>query len=288
MALYDHKKFAVFILSNRRAEKIRTINTLKKHGYTGKVYIIIDNEDPTGDEYRELHGSENVIEFDKKEIAKTCDLGDSTGDLGTVVHARNASFAIAKSLGLDYFLQVDDDYGDFGYRWPENGVLNYASILSLDKIIEAMLTFLDDSGAVTVAMSQGGDTIGGVDNNNVKKGILRKAMNSFFFRTDRPLNFMGRINEDVNAYVVYGSRGQLFFTIVPVQLVQQTTQKTGGGMTKTYLDEGTYTKSFFSVMMAPSCVKISMMGDNHRRYHHMVSWNNAVPKIINEKHKKRN
>ena len=54
-----------------------------------------------------------------------------------------------------------------------------------------------------------------------------------------------------------------------------------------YLDSGTYIKSFFSVMYAPSCVRVSAMGDKHKRLHHRVSWKNAAPHIIKEKHKKK-
>jgi len=57
-------------------------------------------------------------------------------------------------------------------------------------------------------------------------------------------------------------------------------------MTESYLDGGTYLKSFYSVMFNPSCIKIMMMGNKHKRLHHAVFWNNAVPKIINERYKK--
>lgn len=283
--MLDHGKFAAFILSNGRPNNVLTVDTLKKSGYTGKVYIIIDDEDPCGDEYRKAFGSENVIEFDKKAAAKTFDPADTSSDKTAIAYSRNASFGIAKSLGLDYFVQLDDDYASFRHRWPDHGQLASTAILNMDKVVELMLTFLDESGALTVAMSQGGDAIGGI-NLNVKKGILRKAMNSFFVRTDHPVGFLGRLNDDVNAYVVHGSRGKLFFTIMPLQLTQKQTQQSSGGMTETYLDSGTYVKSFYTVMMAPSCVKIGIIGPTNVRYHHSVNWNNAVPKIISERHRK--
>lgn len=149
-----------------------------------------------------------------------------------------------------------------------------------------MLDFLDESGAVTVAFAQGGDYIGGAGSGNFRKGLLRKAMNSFFCRTDRPFKFFGRINEDVNSYVKLGSEGKLFFTVADVGLVQTETQKSSGGLTEAYLDLGTYVKSFYSVMYCPSCVKIGIMGGNDYRIHHQISWRNAVPQIVDEKWKK--
>jgi len=40
------------------------------------------------------------------------------------------------------------------------------------------------------------------------------------------------------------------------------------------------------VLMHPSGVKVSMMNANHKRLHHLVKWNNTVPKIIRETNKK--
>lgn len=56
--------FAVFILTHGRPENIVTMKSLERGGYTGKLYIVIDNEDDTADRYRELYG-DKVIQFDK-------------------------------------------------------------------------------------------------------------------------------------------------------------------------------------------------------------------------------
>ena len=150
-----------------------------------------------------------------------------------------------------------------------------------------MLEFLDSSGAVTVAFAQGGDMIGVVDNGNFKKKLLRKAMNTFFCDTEKPFQFVGRINEDVNTYTSFANRGLLMFTYTGVMITQHTTQTNAGGMTETYLDMGTYTKSFYSVIYSPQAVKIGEMGDKHKRIHHSVNWDRCAPQILNEKWKKR-
>ena len=58
-------------------------------------------------------------------------------------------------------------------------------------------------------------------------------------------------------------------------------------MTEIYEREGTYLKSFYSVMTQPSCVKIAQMGNTHKRFHHHVLWDYCTPMIINEKYKKK-
>ena len=112
-------------------------------------------------------------------------------------------------------------------------------------------------------------------------------MNSFFCKTNNPFNFLGRINEDVNTYTTLGSKGELCLSIANVMINQAQTQKNENGMSDIYLDNGTYVKSFYSVISSPSSVKIGVMGDYYKRIHHKVKWNKAVPKIISEKYKKR-
>ena len=282
----NKSNFAVFILTHGRPEKVITYNTLKKCGYTGKIYFIVDNEDDTVPEYIDKFGKENVIIFDKDLIEKEFDTADTFKGRAAIFYARNASWKIAKELGLDYYCQLDDDYTDFLYRFDDNGVMSSRMVRSVDKVIKASLDLLEDTGAVCIAWSQGGDYIGGEFSALWKSQVRRKAMNSMFFRVDRPVEFLGKINEDVSTYVVHGSRGNLFLTVAGVQLNQVQTQKSSGGMTEYYKDSGTYVKSFYSIIMAPSCVKISTMGRTDRRFHHLIKWNNAVPKIISERYKK--
>ena len=277
--------FAVFILTHGRPDKIVTLKSLKKGNYSGKWYVVIDNEDDKESEYRRKYG-DHVLQFDKKGISETFDTMDLSEDRRTIVYARNVCFELAKQVGVRYFLELDDDYVCFMYRFPEKNQFRGVDCLQLDKLFSYMIDFLDECGALTVALAQGGDFIGGKDNPRYYQKVLRKAMNTFFCDVEKPFQFVGRINEDVNTYVSLGSKGKLLFTVTDAAITQKTTQKNSGGMTDVYLDSGTFLKSFYTVMIAPSCVKLSMMGDKHLRIHHNVNWECAVPKILNEKWKK--
>lgn len=154
--------FAVFILTHGRPENIVTMKSLERGGYSGKVYIVIDNEDDTADRYRELYG-DKVIQFDKLAESKKFDAADLSEDRRAIVYARNVCFDLAEQLGLEYFLELDDDYTDFEYRWPEGGKLMIKSIVNIDALFSAMVEFLESSGALSVALAQGGDLIGGAN-----------------------------------------------------------------------------------------------------------------------------
>jgi hypothetical protein len=281
-------KFAVFILTHGRPNEVVTYQTVRTAGYTGDIFLIIDNEDPTAMQYYERYGHDKVIMFDKKAIGETFDIADTRDDRRATVYARNASFDIARNLGLTHFMQLDDDYLDFEYRYNINNErLGVITVKSLDDVFTAMITLLDDTKALSVAMAQGGDFIGGVGNQSVRTPLLRKCMNSWLFRTDRPVKFIGRMNDDVNTYIMNGMRGGLFFTTTAVMLVAKPTQKSKGGMSEQYLDTGTYMKSFYTVMMCPSSVQVKFLHSKHKRLHHAVKWRNTVPKILNERHRKK-
>ncbi len=278
--------FAALILTHGRPNNVVTYDTLRKHGYTGRIVVVIDNEDDRAEEYRDMYGDEVVV-FDKKAIAQTFDQADNFNDRRAIVYARNASFEIAKELGLKYFIQLDDDYVSFRYSEDNEG--NYVCdryIDSLDKAFEDLLTFLKETGVHSIALAQGGDFIGGETSRVFQHKIVRKCMNSFICSVDNPFQFVGRINEDVNTYTYKASLGNIFFTISKYRLEQKQTQSNKGGMTDIYLDNGTYVKSFYSVIFAPSAVDIRMMGHTDNRLHHHVKWKNAIPMIVSEDHKK--
>jgi len=286
------RNFAVFILTHGRADSVYTFKTLRQQGYTGKIYLLCDNEDKQITKYKNLYGTDTVIVFNKQDAMDITDSGDNFKKRNSVVFARNWNFKVASDLGLTHFWQLDDDYTRFDYSL--NAEMQYTTsnnkIGKLNDLLEAMMDFMDTTPFHSIAFAQGGDFIGGEGctllSTMRKDEIYRKVMNSFLFRVDRPVQFMGRINEDVNMYVEWGRRGILFMTSPQLRLQQVVTQQNSGGLTEIYLDLGTYIKSFYTVMYAPSCVKIAEVGTSDRRIHHQVMWKYAVPKILDELHRK--
>jgi hypothetical protein len=281
--------FAVFIVTYKRANNQLTYNYLKNNGYSGKIYFVLSDDDPTIPEYQEKFGLDKCLVFNKQESLSLFDIGDNFDDERAVVYARNKLYDLAAGVGIKWALVLDDDYTKFDYRidskteYPSHKFI----VKSIVDLIDCTYKYFVSTGAVSVAFAQGGDFIGGGEH-VAKDGwnAKRKVMNSFFFCIDNPLEFQGRINEDLTASVIAGLRGKLVLTIPFASLTQLETQANSGGLTDIYLNMGTYVKSFYSVMMAPSCVKIAAMGDVHKRIHHQVSWNNAASKIISDKYRK--
>jgi hypothetical protein len=284
--MIKNKDFAIFILTHGRPNKVLTYKSLMTGGCTYPIYFIVDNEDKTLDEYYKNFGKDKVIMFDKIAVSKTFDTADNFDNRKCIVFARNACFDIAKKLGYKYFLQLDDDYTDFRYKFNSQNIYHdYVIHKNLNKLFDITLNFYKSTNFLTLSYAQGGDFIGGKNGTGAEKIYMkRKAMNTFFCCVDRPFQFIGRINEDVNTYASLGMRGHLIGQINNLAINQLMTQSNSGGMTETYLDGGTYIKSFYTVLFAPSCTSISLMGAVNPRLHHKIKWDNAVPKIIDEKY----
>lgn len=280
------ESFCVFILSNGRPDNVKTLATLERGGYSGDWFIVVDNEDATRERYIQSHGAERVLVFDKLATARSFDTADLSKDRRSVVFARNACFDLARERGYDYFLQLDDDYDGIFYRHQEGEILRQRRVKQLDPLFGSMLRFLMAAPVATVALAQTGDMLGGAQGSEWRTRVLRKAMNSFFCRASDEWRFVGRLNEDVNAYTSLAHRGVVFLTTTYGMVSQGSTQQHAGGMTEVYLDGGTYVKSFFPVMMCPSAVKVALMRSEHGRIHHRVIDNHCAPKILSERHRK--
>jgi hypothetical protein len=278
-------EFAAFILTHGRPDRVKTYKTLRKQGYTGRMVLLVDNEDEAIAEYKKTYGDE-VYVFNKRDIASRTDSGDNFETYRGVIYARNVNFEVATELGIKYFIQLDDDYTDFRYRKNDQGLENTKGvhyIKNMDNVFTSLLNFYKNTNITSVAMAQGGDFIGGKG----KAKPSRKVMNSFVCGTDRPFKFVGRINEDVNTYALLGSQGHVFLTTMWISLQQTQTQSNSGGMTELYLDNGTYVKSFYSVIYQPSSVSVNILKDRKNpRLHHRVKWRNTVPMILSESVKK--
>lgn len=280
------RKPCVVILSHGRAGRVTTDKFLRKHGYTGDIWVVVDDEDPELSSYKKEFG-EKVVVFNKRKEQRLTDQYDNFTQRNTVTYARNASQRIMRERGFTHMLQLDDDYIYFGFRAIQKAAAKTFPALNLDSVFNSFWDFLDESNVKCVAFAQGGDFIGGFNNPQMWGDVKRKAMNSFFIRLDNPVTFQGRMNDDVNTYIVGGNKGEIFLTNPHFYLRQKQTQSNDGGLTDMYLSAGTYVKSMYTVMAQPSSVTVSILGTGDgARMHHKINWRNTVPKILSKKWKK--
>lgn len=280
--------FGILIMSYGRPDNVKSLSSLLKSNYTGKWFIVVGDDDPSLEGYRNKYGDKLIV-FNKSDyISRTDRMGLKITKV--ICFARNACFDIAEQLGLKFFQQFDDDYT--GFYFPFTDKLEYLSkrprILDYDKIIMSMLRYYETlpKQCAAISFSQGGDFIGGGDEAGVWGfSKLRKSMNSWLCSTERRFAFKGCMNEDVNAYTSLQSTGMFCLNLMQVRLEQPLTQTTGG-MTEVYRQYGTHVKSFLTVMLNPSFVKVGVIQHKQQRLHHRIDWNRCAAKIVRESHKK--
>jgi hypothetical protein len=284
--------YAVFVLTYGRPDNVKTYNMLRESGYTGKIFLVCSSDDKRLSEYQAKY--EDVIVFNKREIELEIDTADNFKNYASVLYARNACFRIAEQLGYEYFIELDDDYGsivytvDHNYHWTSSS-MKADRVKKLDEIFDLTFEYFKSGPFATLAYSQSGDWLGGGDKPHTmfdKLGARRKAMQIFFCSVKRPFDFIGTLNDDVNAYVKHGRTGKLFMTYPYLCVQQMQTQSNAGGLTEIYKAMGTYAKSFYTVMLSPSSVRVFAMQTSNTRLHHIIKWDRTVPMIIRESHRK--
>lgn len=108
----NSKDFAIYVMSHERSQQMDTVKSLKKHGYSGKIIVVLDNLDNEIQEYRkkikELDNAYLYI-FNKPEYMEKTDTMDNFHIIGLGVYARTAIAEHAKSCGRKYYAVFDDD-----------------------------------------------------------------------------------------------------------------------------------------------------------------------------------
>lgn len=271
--------FAVFIISHGRAGNIDTLRMLRRCGYGGQCFIVIDNEDEQQERYMSEYGAENVIVFDKEEYIKKVDTISTSGERKTPLFARNAVWDIARAKGLRFYALYDDDIKGLSYRYEDEGKLKAKDVQNLDGIFEAMLQFMDDTNTDAMAFTNAGGLIGGV-HGRWQEGLRRQGANTYILRTDREYPFIGVYNEDMNFSLLLAAKGKLVLELTHICFYAPERGSNAGGLSETYSDKNWYYINFHSVVCCPWCCKTT------KKDSLAVAWKNALPMIINERWKK--
>ena len=118
------------ICTHGRPYKQLTLQTLRNSGYTGKIYLIVDNEDDTVPELADVAETYNaeIKMFDKEYYFQTVDKGTNDNHRACILYAKGFCEDFAKYLGLDAFIIADDDMTGFRHRYCEGDVLRSMKI----------------------------------------------------------------------------------------------------------------------------------------------------------------
>lgn len=155
--------FAIFICTHGRPDKQLTYEALKKSGYTGKIYLVLDDTDVTIQQYIDNYGPEHIVIFDKNHYINSCvDTGDVEGHYKCILYAKMAVEDIAKDFNLSAFMLVDDDITNFRYRYPYFDKCASIKMKNMDDCLEIYIDFLLENAFTAVGFGSPSTYFSGV------------------------------------------------------------------------------------------------------------------------------
>ena len=181
----DYKLPAFFIVSYKRSDNVKTLRFLKKVNYPmDKVHIVIDDEEPSANDYKKLCDSNGCVldifniadERMKYDFVMRKNKARRTAGL-----ARNAIYDIADRYGILKWVVSDDDTNSYIRKFNDTKSTRVTEIEFKTMVIET-LDFMERHRIGCFGWCQGGDFIGGI---NARHSIIRyKIMNTTFVLSD--------------------------------------------------------------------------------------------------------
>lgn len=276
--------FAIFILTHGRPHNQRTVEALNESGYTGKVYLVLDDLDDTREEYCKLYN--NVLVFNKYEYVSNTDTGLTKPYINFAVFARNAIEDFAKKLGYKYFGMFDDDIHRFRHRIICKDQLLSEVVVDLDSVIDLYLEFMEDCNLACTSFGVSTQFIGGLkrlnqcspDNNS-----LRLCYNAYIRNVMFDVKWKTNLCEDRITSIYYNTIGQVWQQLIFIQIdTAPLYGEVEGGNSSVYRQLDDFTKVFFPIVTNPNSNYVSVYRSGNKDYMitHIVGEHVLCPKII--------
>lgn len=207
--------FAVFITSYKKANDIVTIDSLLNAGYTGDWYVIVEDNDPELEEYKNSIPKEKLLLYNKKEQSKYYDSYDNFHILNTNLNSLSVVSYFAKKLGYKYFYIAEDDYEGFYYkkRIIKNKVV-FKKLKNIDDIFEISIDFLNSNDKINCLSFTPikTTTIGNADFFS-DSFFNYLNYNGWLCDIDKPIKFKGTICNDTLTFMNNYKQGHMSFTL---------------------------------------------------------------------------
>lgn len=278
-------KYAVFICTHGRPDSQYTLETLNRCGYTGKVYLIVDDEDDTVHNLmKNTQDKASIAMFNKQMYIDKSDTGTNEDQRKCILYAKNFCEDFAKGLNLDAFIIADDDITKFRYRYVEDNKLKTLNITEMDAIIEAYLEAMFDCDMAATGFGFTQFYFSGIhsfDNDNIQK--YRVPYNFVFRNSKHRIDWMSWFGEDIITAVYYGRIGEYMTAIPYVQQEIVPLASADGGMKDTYDSNSDVRLAMQNVMYLPTELKAYQYKG---KFMASINRDNAFPRVINSRYKK--
>ena len=282
-------KSAVFICTHGRPDRQITLKALRNAGYTGKIILIVDDEDSTSKELFDNYcqDDDNTIlrPFNKQYLIDTTNTTSSPPNRKTILYAKNACELFADDYGydLDCFAICDDDIPGFRYRYIEDGSCKSLNITSnMDQVLDAYYDFILKSDIATTSFGMAQFYFTGAncfDNDNMQKW---RVPYTFVFRNARhKVDWVSDYGEDITTAIEQSRHGNFQCAMPNVQMNLSPMGVGEGGMVELHKD--TFKLAEYGHIWHPDCEQIKYYKDH---WMSTIQRDYAFPKLVSSNFKK--
>ncbi len=244
----------------------------------GRVTVFLDNETDDIEQYEETAQEMgfNIHVFDMEEARKRYDyVYRASVSRRSAGQARNMFQDYAQSIGIDFYVVMDDDTAYFGSFMQRRTIRDFNLVR---RTFAAMEDLMRKRKIGVMGLSQTGDFLGGYK----PKLFLRKVMNTTFYLL--PYIYRGERgvqDDDTSLFVGICNEGLFTGTMNHAIVLQQTLSATqAGGLTDLYNECKLLNKALITVIQFPSAIIAEYQTMNGGRLHHRINYKHLAPCII--------
>lgn len=246
---------AIFIISHERVERVETFDTLKKCGYTGDIFVVVDNEDSMLDAYQKRFGDALLV-FDKQFYINKTDTLENDKLRASPVYARVAVEDFAQQMKLDAFGMFDDDVKNLRYRWQDGDVIRSLTLTqNLDKVFDLYFNYIIDSNIATTSFANVLLYVGGASGIEDRIAKNREMYQIHLRNSNFPYEWKSVVNDDAVTELSYHRQGYFLWSLPFIVFDSPKMNTLPGGMKKVYDSLSDFRRAFFATVALPSVCK---------------------------------
>lgn len=274
----------IFIPSYHRPTRIKTAKYFINLGYDPElIHIVVDSEADDIEDYVKstTKMGVNLHIFDMNEARERYDYVHRPSPVRrSAGQARNMFYDIAKSLGIDFYLVIDDDTNSYQTR-PFGVYTHLTTLEEMTDVLAGIKDFMERRRIGLFGLSQTGDMF----ERFTEKILRNKVMNTTFVNTKYIYRGEKAVQDnDTSQFVGVMNAGLFTGSLASGVVLHQTASATAsGGLTDLYHELKLLNKALVIPIQYPSLSYAEKQEKNGGRLHHRIKYRYLYPKLMRGK-----
>ena len=276
-------KSVIYICTHGRPGKQITLKALRDAGYTGKIILVLDDEDETISEYYDnLDMCDDFIFFKKQSVIDITNTTSSPPNRKTILYAKNACEIDAEKRGLDVFAICDDDIPGFRYRYIEDGSCKSLQVKHhMDAIINSYFQYVLDADITATSFGMAQFYFSGEKCFSPETMLKWRVPYTFVFRNPKhKVDWVSDYGEDITTAIECANQGKFMMASPFVQMNLSPMGVGEGGMVELHKD--TFKLAEYGHVWHPTSEQIRYYKDH---WMSTIKRECAFPMLISSKYK---